>query len=327
MTAGRAALRRWGLALLAIALLLALGYVALRAGPLAPTRVTVVEAGRASVAPALFGIGTVEARRSLAVGPTVAGRVLRVAVDVGDRVKAGQLLAEMDPVDLDQRLAALDAGIARAGSAAAAAEAQRRDAVARQALALSNTRRYAELAAQGFFSAGALQARQQEQASADAGLAAAAANLAAAQQDARRLAAERAGLALQRMSLKLLAPTAGLVTSRDAEPGATVVAGQAVLRLVEPASLWLRVRFDAGLAPIVLNKSFQAQFLVPMAITIAYGLLIATFITLFLLPVYLVWVNTVKRWAFWAWNARMPEAEAVEPAVKEIPFERMDHDA
>lgn len=83
----------------------------------------------------------------------------------------------------------------------------------------------------------------------------------------------------------------------------------------------------AGLAPIVLNKSFQAQFLVPMAITIAYGLLVATFITLLLLPVYLVWVNTGKRLAFWAWNARMPEPEAVEPAVKEIPFERMDHDA
>ena len=35
----------------------------------------------------LFGIGTVEARRSWMVGPTVAGRVLRVQVDVGDTVK------------------------------------------------------------------------------------------------------------------------------------------------------------------------------------------------------------------------------------------------
>lgn len=246
MSAGRARWRRWGLLALAVALLLALAYVALRAGPLAPTRVTVVEAGRASVAPALFGIGTVEARRSLAVGPTVAGRVLRVAVDVGDRIKAGQLLAEMDPVDLDQRLAALDAGIARAASAGAAAEAQHRDAAARQLLALANSRRYVDLAAQGFVSAGALQSRQQEQASADAALAGADANRAAAQQDARRLQAERAGLALQRHSLRLLAPVDGLVTARDAEPGATVVAGQAVLRLVDPASLWLRVRFDAG---------------------------------------------------------------------------------
>jgi HlyD family secretion protein len=37
-----------------------------------------------------------------------------------------------------------------------------------------------------------------------------------------------------------------VVTARDAEPGSTVIAGQAVLRLIEPASLWLRVRIDQG---------------------------------------------------------------------------------
>jgi HlyD family secretion protein len=37
-----------------------------------------------------------------------------------------------------------------------------------------------------------------------------------------------------------------VVTARDAEPGSTVVAGQAVVRLVDPASLWVKVRFDQG---------------------------------------------------------------------------------
>ena len=90
---------------------------------------TVIEVTEGRLTPALFGIGTVEARRSYLIGPTTAGRVRKVAVDVGDTVKAGQLLAEMDPVDLDERLAALDASIARAGSAAAAVEAQRKDAL------------------------------------------------------------------------------------------------------------------------------------------------------------------------------------------------------
>jgi HlyD family secretion protein len=227
-------------------LLLALGGVALRLGPLAPVRVTVQTVASASVAPALFGIGTVEARRSYLIGPTAAARVRQLHVDVGDMVRAGQLLAEMDPVDLDERLVALDASIARAGSAAAAAEAQQQDALARQSLAAANTRRYADLAQQGFISPGALQSREQEQASADAGVAVALANRAAARQDLQRLAAERAGLGRQRDSLRLLAPADALVTSRDAEPGSTVVAGQAVLRLIEPASLWLRVRFDQG---------------------------------------------------------------------------------
>ena len=51
------------------------------------------------------------------------------------------------------------------------------------------------------------------------------ANLAAARQDQQRLAAERAGLRQQRANVRLLAPADGVVTSRDAEPGSTVVAG------------------------------------------------------------------------------------------------------
>lgn len=246
------ATRRLVLVLSGAALLVALAFVVMRSGPLAPTRVTVVRATEGRLTPALFGIGTVEARRSYLIGPTVAGRVRAVAVDVGDTVKAGQLLAEMDPVDLDERTAALDASIARAGSAVAAAQAQQRDAMARRELAAVNARRYAELGAQDFISAGAVEVRLQEQASAEAVVSAAQANLEAARQDRQRLAAERAGLRQQRANVRLLAPGDGVVTSREAEPGSTVVAGQAVLRLIEPRSLWVKVRLDqarsAGLA-------------------------------------------------------------------------------
>ncbi|MBP6225743.1 MAG: efflux RND transporter periplasmic adaptor subunit [Rhizobacter sp.] len=223
-----------------------MAFVFMRSGPLAPTRVTVVQATEGRLTPALFGIGTVEARRSYLIGPTLAGRVLSVAVDVGDSVKAGQLLAEMDPVDLAERAVALDASIARAGSAMAAADAQRRDAQARQELAVVNARRYVALGAQNFISTGAVEARLQEQVSAESNLNAADANLAAARHDRSRLVAERAGLGQQRANVRLLAPRDGVVTSRDAEPGSTVVAGQAVLRLIEPSSLWVRVRLDQG---------------------------------------------------------------------------------
>lgn len=245
--------RRVGLGLLGVLLLGALAFVVMRSGPLAPTRVTVIEVTEGRLTPALFGIGTVEARRSYLIGPTTAGRVRKVSVDVGDTVKAGQLLAEMDPVDLDERLAALDASTARAGSAAAAVEAQRKDALARRELAAINARRYVDLGEKNFISAGVVEGKLQEQTSADAAVSGADANLAAARQDLKRLAAERAGLLQQRDNVRLLAPSDGVVVSRDAEAGSTVVAGQAVLRLIEPSSLWVKVRFDqgrsAGLAP------------------------------------------------------------------------------
>jgi HlyD family secretion protein len=239
-------LRRVGIVALAVALVAALAFVALRTGPLAPTKVTVTAVQEGKLSPAIFGIGTVEARRSWMVGPTVAGRVLSVRVDVGDTVKAGQLLAEMDPVDLDQRLAALDAALTRASSTQTAAQAQVADAMARRELAAINAKRNQELAVQNFISSGALEGRLQEKASAEAALQAAQANLSGTAQDITRQKAERAALQQQRGNVRLVAPADGVVTSRDAEAGSTVVAGQPVLRLIDPASLWVRMRVDQG---------------------------------------------------------------------------------
>jgi HlyD family secretion protein len=239
-------LRRAGVSLLVLALLGAFGWVLARSGPLAPIRVTTVQVEEGTQALALFGIGTVEARRAYLIGPTVAGRVLRVGVDVGDAVTAGQVLAELDPVDLDERTAASQAAIARAGSLLVAAEAQLRDAQARREVATINARRYVELGGQRFVSTSAVEAKQQEQVSAQAATRAAQANLAGARQEISRLTAERDGLGQQRSKLRLVAPTNGIVSAREAEAGSTVVAGQAVLRLIEPASLWLRVRIDQG---------------------------------------------------------------------------------
>ncbi len=259
--------RRLSLAALAVLLLAALAFVMLRSGPLAPTRVTVSQVKEGTLNPALFGIGTVEARRSWIVGPTVAGRVLSVRVDVGDSVKAGQLLAEMDPVDLEQRLASLDASIARAVSAQAAAAAQQLDAAARRELAAVNFRRNQDLADKNFISAGALEARVQEKVSADAALQAAQASVLGAGQDLTRLKADRAALLQHRLNVRLLAPADAVVSSRDAEAGSTVVAGQSVLRLLDPGSLWIKLRIDqgrsAGLVPglkasIVLRSQSQA---------------------------------------------------------------------
>lgn len=77
----------------------------------------------------------------------------------------------------------------------------------------------------------------------------------------------------------------------------------------------------AGLAPLILERSFQAQFLVPMAISVAYGLGIATLITLFILPVLLLVINAIKRGAIWLWTGEKPKPEEVEPAVRELKYE------
>ena len=245
--------RRNGFILAALALAAGFAWVVASSGPLAPVRVTVAQVARADLTPTLFGIGVVEARRSYLVGPTAAARVRQVTVDVGDTVRAGQLLAEMDPVDLDQRLTATAAAAARAQNAIDTASAQLADSIARREVAAANALRYDDLGRQGFVSSSVTEGKSQELKSAEAQRAAAEATLAGARQDLGRLNAERDGVRQQRASLRLLAPADGIVTARDAEPGSTVVAGQAVLRLVAADSLWVKLRLDqnrsAGLQP------------------------------------------------------------------------------
>ncbi len=241
-----------------VPLLAAFLYVALRSGPLAAVPVTVTTVESRTVRPARFGIGIVEARFSHRIGPIVPGRVLQVHVDVGDTVKAGQLLGEMDPVDLDARITAQEAALARATALVVAAEAQIREATARQRHALTQAQRYAELAEARTASQELLDAKQQDLELAEAGLEAAQAGREAACQEQARIQSEREALRELRANLRLIAPASGLVTARHAEPGDTVTTGQPVIELLVPESIWINVRFDqAGAAGLQSGQPAQ----------------------------------------------------------------------
>jgi multidrug efflux pump subunit AcrB len=73
----------------------------------------------------------------------------------------------------------------------------------------------------------------------------------------------------------------------------------------------------AGLAPLLLEKSRQAQFLKPMAISISYGIAFATVLTLLMLPLFLAFSNKLKVITKWLITGRNISKEEVERAIKE----------
>ncbi len=73
----------------------------------------------------------------------------------------------------------------------------------------------------------------------------------------------------------------------------------------------------AGLAPLLLEKSRQAQFLKPMAISIAYGIGFATVLTLLMLPLFLSFSNNFKVGTKWLITGNKITKEEVERAIKE----------
>lgn len=74
----------------------------------------------------------------------------------------------------------------------------------------------------------------------------------------------------------------------------------------------------AGLAPLLLEKSRQAQFLQPMAVSISYGITIATILTLVMLPLLLSVSNSIKVYIKWLITGKEVSKEEVERAIIEL---------
>jgi len=97
-------------------------------------------------------------------------------------------------------------------------------------------------------------------------------------------------------------------------PEAAVIgAGKARFRAIVLTTITTSV----GLYPLILENSFQAQFLIPMAIALAYGVLVGTFFILTLFPIIILVLNDIKRKVMELWTGEKVDPIDVEPAIKE----------
>ena len=232
--------------LIALGLLVAgiFAWVVTTQGPLATVKVTLDKASNGALSNGVFGVGTLEARRSYNLAPTFTSRVGRILVDQGDRVRAGQLLAEMDAVDLNDRVTSSQQAAERSQYGIRVAEAQLTEAQSRVKTASAAYIRLAELREGGYVSQEMLDAKLHEKNAALAAVASATAALSSAQLDQTRTRADADGIVKLRAQTRLLSPVDGIVTDRLAEQGVTVVAGQTVIQVIDPASLWINTRIE-----------------------------------------------------------------------------------
>ena len=81
------------------------------------------------------------------------------------------------------------------------------------------------------------------------------------------------------------------------------------------AILLTTITTTVGLYPIILEKSFQAQFLRPLAVALAYGVFFGTIFILIFFPAMIVFLNDTKRGWKWLFTGNKPEPEEVEIAI------------
>jgi multidrug efflux pump subunit AcrB len=106
-----------------------------------------------------------------------------------------------------------------------------------------------------------------------------------------------------------------------------IAAGKTRLRAI----ILTTITTTFGLFPIILEKSFQAQFLVPMAISLAYGVAFGTFFILLFFPALIMVLNDVRRTIRQQWLGRNVTAEEVEIAwihdhqtIDELPVQTIE---
>jgi len=73
---------------------------------------------------------------------------------------------------------------------------------------------------------------------------------------------------------------------------------------------------SAGLYPLILERSFQAQMLIPMAVSLAYGVFIGTAFILMFFPVLILCLNDLRVYARYMWTGEKPTNEEVEVVIK-----------
>ena len=198
------------------------------------------------------GPGTVQARVPVTLASRITATVTSVAVDLGDPVRAGDLLVTLDDRDLQARQRVVQAQRTAMQRNVQAAQAALDKARADRTLAQRRTERDAGLMEQGFLSAAGMDASRATLDAAQAAERGAQATLAARGADLGTSAQELKSAAVALSFTQLTAPMDAVVVQRLAEPGSTVVPGSPLLKLVDPASVWVAVRVDeavlAGLA-------------------------------------------------------------------------------
>jgi len=209
--------------------------------------VPVIAVKKAEVQGKVHGPGTVQSKVPVAVSPKITGILEKLYADQGDRVKKGQLLAELDSIELRAREAATQAAKNRAQRDLGRAQADLGKAQANLALAQSNYQRDLEVFKPGYISQAAFDTTKAQLKVAESEVNAFQATVTALQAGVKQAESETHAAAALHNYTRILAPMDGLITSRKAEVGTTLSPGTPIFQLVDLNTVWVAAWIDQAL--------------------------------------------------------------------------------
>ncbi|MGJ5818128.1 efflux RND transporter periplasmic adaptor subunit [Paludibaculum fermentans] len=187
-----------------------------------PPLVNSARVGRAPSRTEVLLPGTITPITEAYVFARAAGYLKRRYVDIGDKVRAGQLLAEIDAPDLDQQVTQAEAAVAQAEGQLGQSEATLQQLIATRDLANLTWKRYQVLTASGAVSRQDGDMQSTASKTAEANVTAGEKNVKAAQEFVRASKATLQRLVTLQGYERITSPFAGVVTSRSVDVGALI---------------------------------------------------------------------------------------------------------
>ena len=209
-----------------------------------PTNVSAALVELGSVQTETLGPGTVQSRYPVKIGSRITGTLDQVLVDVGDDVRKGQVLANLDPTELQAHAASAHRAVASAQEEVAFAEANAARASSDVTLSRANYERGRALVAPGVISQAEFDQVKAAIAAAEANERAARMAIEARRSDLARFVQEQRVADIQLSYAALASPMDGVVTRRALEAGSTVGPGVTVLEIVNASELWVATLID-----------------------------------------------------------------------------------
>jgi HlyD family secretion protein len=195
----------------------------------------------------VHGPGTVQTKVPVTVSPKITGILEKLYADQGDRVHKGQLLADLDSVELRAREMAAQEAKNRAQRELIRAQADLGKAMANLELARSNYQRDLEVFKPGYISKSAFDTSKAQLQVAESEVNASRATITALQAAAKQAESETKAAAAFHNYTRILAPMSGLITVRKAEVGNTLVPGSPIFQMVDLDQIWMAAWIDQAM--------------------------------------------------------------------------------
>jgi len=199
---------------------------------------------RGSVNVIVQGIGNVGAKESYAITAQTGGKIVALHTDIGKWVKKGELLVEMDGVDLPAQLAITKANLNKANADIKAAMSDLMSQKAQKKLLQITYDRYAKLQKQKFASQSEFDKAKADLESIDAAIRASEAHINAAKAAAVVASKNIDALKVKIDRLKIYAPVDGYVTAKNAQVAQNVLPTTAIFTIVDSKTLWVVAKID-----------------------------------------------------------------------------------